>query len=139
VRLEGKISPMTTHRIQELESLGFEFQQLSTSKTSSNASGQQWRAAAWEDRLSELAEYRKIHGNCNVPHEYSANAKLGHWVSSERQQYKLYLEGKISSMITHRIQELKSLGFEWVHKKLAKSGKKRHLPTLFLACGNRVG
>jgi hypothetical protein len=22
---------------------------------------------AWEDRLSELADYRKIHGHCNVP------------------------------------------------------------------------
>jgi hypothetical protein len=26
-------------------------------------------SAAWEDRLSELAAYRKIHGHCNVPTE----------------------------------------------------------------------
>jgi hypothetical protein len=42
---------MTLSRIQELESLGFE-----------------WKSSigsAWEDRLSELAGYRKIH--CNVP------------------------------------------------------------------------
>jgi hypothetical protein len=31
--------------------------------------------SAWEDRLSELADYRKIHGHCNVP-GYSENTKL---------------------------------------------------------------
>jgi hypothetical protein len=31
----------------------------------------------WEERLSELADYRKIHGHCNVPRKYSQNAKLG--------------------------------------------------------------
>jgi hypothetical protein len=25
---------------------------------------QQWRVSAWERRLSELADYRKIHGHC---------------------------------------------------------------------------
>jgi hypothetical protein len=23
--------------------------------------------ALWEDRLSELADYRRVHGHCNVP------------------------------------------------------------------------
>jgi hypothetical protein len=33
-----------------------------------------------EDRLSELADYRKIHGHCNVPHRYSKTSPwaLGH-------------------------------------------------------------
>jgi hypothetical protein len=30
----------------------------------------------WEDLLRELAEYRKIHGHCNVPQSYSENSKL---------------------------------------------------------------
>jgi hypothetical protein len=38
---------MITFRSQELESLGFEWDSHS---------------AAWEDRLSELADYHKIHG-----------------------------------------------------------------------------
>jgi hypothetical protein len=83
-------------------------------KTSSNASGRQWRLSAWEVRLSELADYRKIHGHCNVPHNYSEKSKLGHWVTNQRQQYKLHLEGKTSYMTLSRIQELESLAFEWV-------------------------
>jgi hypothetical protein len=98
LHLEGKTSHMTTVRIQELESLGFEWDS---------------QGAAWEDRLSELAVYRKIYGNCNVPHSYSENTKLGKWVANQRCQYRLQLEGKTSHMTTYRIQELESLCFEW--------------------------
>jgi hypothetical protein len=98
LHLEGKASHMTTFRIQELESLGFE-----------------WGVgvAAWEDRLSELADYSKIHGHCNVPKNYNENTKLAKWVTAQRYQYRLHLEGKASYMTTFRIQELVSLGFEW--------------------------
>jgi hypothetical protein len=88
---------MTLSRIQALESSGFEWDSCST---------------AWEDRLTELAEYRKIHGHCNVPKRYSENIKLGYWVSRQRFQYRLYREGKPSNMTALRIQALKRLGFE---------------------------
>jgi hypothetical protein len=88
-------------------------QKLSTSKPPSNASGRHWSVSAWEDRLSELAEYRKIHGDCNVPQRNSEYTKLANWVKYQRRQYKVHLEGKKSTMTTFRIQELKSLGFYW--------------------------
>jgi hypothetical protein len=99
LHLEGKTSPMTTLRIQALESLGFEWGVCLT---------------AWEDRLSELADYRKIHGHCNVPAKCSENIKLANWVGTQRLHYKLRVEGKTSYMTVSRIQELESLGFEWV-------------------------
>jgi hypothetical protein len=89
---------MTILRIQALESLGFEWDCL---------------GAAWEDRLSELADYRKIHGHCNVPVRYSENSKLGEWVANQKNNHRLHLEGKISPMTTFRIQELESLDFVW--------------------------
>jgi hypothetical protein len=98
LHLEGKTSSMTLSRIQELESLGFEWVIYDT---------------AWENRLSELADYRKIHGHCNVPANYSEKSKLGKWVGTQRTQYRLHLEGKTSSMTLSRIQELEGLGFEW--------------------------
>jgi hypothetical protein len=70
-------------------------------------------SAAWNDRLSELADYRKIHGHCNVPYRFSENTKLGQWVSKQRQRYWLRQEGKKSPMTTFRIQELERLSFEW--------------------------
>jgi hypothetical protein len=100
LHLEGKTSSMTTFRIQALESLGFEWGECFT---------------AWEDRLSELADYRKIHGHCNVPHRYIENTKLGKWVGTQRTNYRLHLEGKPSPMTLPRIQALQSLGFEWKH------------------------
>jgi hypothetical protein len=96
--LEEKISSMTLSRIEILESLGFKWDSYS---------------AAWKDRLSELAEFRKIHGHCNVPKNYSGNSSLYKWVQTQRSQYKLHLKGKRPHMTNLRIQELDSLGFEW--------------------------
>jgi hypothetical protein len=103
MRAEGKLSQMTLPSMKELESLGFELEVLVT---------------AWEDRLSELADYREIHGHCNVPKNYSAknyseNLKLANWFKQQRQQYKLRLAGKKSFITLPRIQALESLGFEW--------------------------
>jgi hypothetical protein len=67
----------------------------------------------WKDRLSELADYHKMHGHCNVPVKYSENTKLGTWVKTQRTQFRWHLEGKSSQMTTLRIQELEELGFEW--------------------------
>jgi hypothetical protein len=81
---------MTNFRIQELECLSFKWGSRTT----------------WEDRLSELAEDRKIQGHCNVPHGYSENTKLATWVQTQRSHYRLHVEGKTSSMTDFRIQEL---------------------------------
>jgi hypothetical protein len=108
--VEGKTSPMTPSRIKELESLGFKWGSCSTT---------------WEDRLSELTEYRRIHGHCNVPYNYSENTKLAKWVKRQRCQYKLYLEGKTSPMTFSRIQALESLGFDWKPSSGQGKGKRK--------------
>jgi hypothetical protein len=102
LHLKGKASAITLPRIQALESLGFEW---GTSKRT-----------AWEDRLSELADYRKVHGHCDVPQKYSENAKLGSWVDKQRQQYSLHLKGKTSQITLPRIEALERLGFDWVSR-----------------------
>jgi hypothetical protein len=66
-----------------------------------------------EDRLSELADFRKIHGHCNVPKHYSEKHPVVSWVSKQRTNYKLYRQRKASPpmTLTLRIQALKALGF----------------------------
>jgi hypothetical protein len=49
---------------------------MNSDEAPSNALGWQRKVSAWEDRLIELADYRKIHGHCNVPKNYSENRKL---------------------------------------------------------------
>jgi hypothetical protein len=85
----------------------------STSKVASIVSGRQGRVSACEDRLGELADYREIHGHCNVPTRCKQNPELGKWVTDQRSQYKSHLKGKTSPMTTFRIKELEALGFEW--------------------------
>jgi hypothetical protein len=97
-RVEGKQSPMTPFRIQDLERLGFEWD---------------FQSAAWEEHWSQLADYRKMNGHCYVPHNYPENTKLGKWVEKQRQDYRLYLEGKKSPMTPFRVQKLEHLSFEW--------------------------
>jgi hypothetical protein len=98
LHVKGKPSQMTLPRIEELESLGFKWGSCVTT---------------WEDRLSELAEYRKTQGHCNVSKNYSENSKLATWVTTQRSQYRWHVEGKTSPMTLSRIMELEKLGFEW--------------------------
>jgi hypothetical protein len=97
LHLKGKASHINISRMQALESLGFE-----------------WGVCVgWEDRLSELADYLKVHGHCNVPQKYSENVKLGTWVGNQRYQYSLHLKGKTSHITLPRMQALERLGFDW--------------------------
>ena len=65
----------------------------------------------WWKRFEELEEYKKLHGDCNVPHKFDANPQLGKWVYNQRQSYK---KNKLSS---ERVEALESLGFEWTRPK----------------------
>jgi hypothetical protein len=99
LHLKGKTSSMTRSRIQALESLGFEWRNRGTT--------------SWEDRLSELADYRKVHGHCNVPKNCTGNAELGRWVTRQRDQHSLHMKGKTSQLTLSRREALVKLGFEW--------------------------
>jgi hypothetical protein len=79
-----------------------------------NTAGFVWDAHQlhWRDKLDLLRMYHRKHGHCNVPANYR-NKKLATWVKCQRRQYKLYWEGKSSSMVPERIIELEKVGFQW--------------------------
>jgi hypothetical protein len=70
---------------------------------------------AWEERLKDLQEYLKEHGDCNVPTLYIRNRKLGTWVQCQRRQYKLFRDDKdkTPTLNTDRINRLNRMGFTW--------------------------
>jgi hypothetical protein len=39
---------------------------------------------SWERRFTELIEFKRSHGHCEVPQNYSENASLGTWVNKVR-------------------------------------------------------
>jgi hypothetical protein len=95
---EGKASTMTDRRVKALENAGFIW----------DAHGM-----AWEERLKDLQQYLEEHGDCNVPTLYMANQKLATWVKCQRRQYKLFCDGKTSTMNLDRINRLIRMGFTW--------------------------
>jgi len=77
------------------------------------------RNAQWDKMLSELIEYREKYGDTLVPVEFADNPQLGSWVDTQRQNYKLYMQGKKSSLNEERIQSLEKEGMVWdVHDLL---------------------
>ena len=67
----------------------------------------------WMQRFQELQQYKAKEGHCIVPRTYSESKQLGIWVSTQRAQYRLFKEGKQSSMTDDRISALESFGFIW--------------------------
>jgi len=95
---EGKPNAMTIERIRELESLEFQWEQC---------------YASWNERFEQLRELTVQFDGCVMPIKYSTNPKLGKWVSKQRSNYRLYQEGKPSSMTAEHIRALESLEFKW--------------------------
>ena len=89
---------MTTERIRELESVGFEWETTA--------------ASCWNEWCEQLREFKVQFGHCRVPQGYSAKSKLGQWVLKQRRNVRLYQEGRPSPMTTQRIRELENIGFK---------------------------
>eukprot|EP00977_Amphora_coffeiformis_P027929 scaffold34665_cov158-Amphora_coffeaeformis.AAC.1 len=103
---DGKASTMTLARAQSLEGIGFCWDS---------------QAAAWNERLNELACFGQEFGHLNVPSNFASNPQLATWVKCQRRQYKLHKEGKPSNMTDERVGQLDRLGFEWGLRNQKKS------------------
>lgn len=87
---------------------------------------------------SELEEYKKIHKQTHAhvstvkpktaELQKGWSKKLGKWVHKQRQEYKLYTEGKHSQMTAERIEELGKLEFKWNAPKPSKKTTSKPKP-----------
>jgi len=106
----GRSKPRPTlsqFRIEQLESIGFN-----------------WKVAApavgWEHRFQELLEYRRMHGDCNVPQAWQENRQLGRWVMKQRCQYTLRQKGDKNQLSDDRVVRLEEIGFSWTAPSFRK-------------------
>jgi len=87
------------NRSQQLAGLGFMWNPHETS---------------WETMLSLLIHYKTRYGNCNVPHAWPPNPKLGRWVSTQR---KAYARGYLTAARKRRLDQIgfawQLVGFQW--------------------------
>jgi hypothetical protein len=103
LKAEGKRSTLTDDRVKTLDQIGFIWSS---------------HDAVWEQRLSELAQYKRTYNNCFVPSSYKDNPQLAVWVKRQRRQYKFYCEGnKPASLTPERIAKLEKVGFAWDCRK----------------------
>jgi hypothetical protein len=100
LKKENKHSTLTEERKESLDQLGFVWRRS--------------HGAMWEDHLAELRAFSELHGQCNLPKDYPQYRVLATWVKSQRRQYKLFLKGqKTSMMTTERAMKLTEIGFDW--------------------------
>ena len=85
---------LSEEHIKRLEDIGFVWEPIKL---------------AWEKKFEALKEYRKNHGDCNVPQGWAENEQLGTWVSNQRAR-----KAKLSK---DHIKRLEDEGFIWnIHK-----------------------
>jgi len=100
----AKSNRLTEDRIQRLNEVGFVWSIRDD----------------WQTHYNELVKYKSLHAHCNVPARYTLNNRLGIWVTSQRQQFKLRKQGKPDtqtkrsiSLTEERIKLLDDIGFSW--------------------------
>jgi hypothetical protein len=89
-------------RFERLDEIGFVWDPLET---------------LWEDMFATLAEFKKVHGHCDVPSRWPENLSLANWVGTQR------IARNKGTITEDRIKRLDDLGFEWEVRK--KSSAKR--------------
>lgn len=65
------------------------------------------RKNIWEERFSELLQFKTITGHCDVPDNWRENPKLSNWVGVQRRNYS---KGKMDH---ERIKRLNEISFIW--------------------------
>jgi hypothetical protein len=116
-----KINQLESTRRERLEELGI------TNTHARKRHKSKKLEAQWQAQLEKLADYKRINGDCNVPHHYENDRSLGIWVSNQRRKYTQMKDGK-TVMDPNRMEKLEELGFEWSwydsKRKFKKNAKK---------------
>ena len=106
-KLNSTTGRLDQERIARLESIGF-----------------QWRVRdQWHRQYEALVDFKNERGHTHVPARYNENRKLGSWVTSQRQAYRHFREGrsddgKLSGLTRERIDMLNAIGFSWVMRTM---------------------
>ncbi len=85
----GRLDPA---RVRQLDALGIVWELQQT---------------RWENMFAALADYRKQHGDCNVPFGWAEDPALAKWVKTMRAAQK---RGELS---LQRVRHLDAIGFTW--------------------------
>ena len=79
----------------------------SHSAAKANRANRRRYALRWQEKYTQLVQYKDEHGDCNVPYGWTQDKALGKWVSTQRSTRKC------EELLTERITLLDNIGFVW--------------------------
>jgi hypothetical protein len=97
-------------RILALDEIGFVWQ---VNKRTSGPKPQPVRPKSkmsfrpWDEMFSELMEFFKLHGHCNVPIDWHANPELAQWINYQRAAKRQ------DRLAPDQVQRMSEIGFAW--------------------------
>ena len=93
---KNKIAALTKQRINEMETLGFDWDPIESD---------------YQQAIRELSQFINEYGHCRVDTRFitPSGYNLGKWVSGRRQAYN----SKSSHLTKQRIKQLETMGFIW--------------------------
>ena len=87
-----KMGQLKPERVKRLERLGFTWDPVS---------------AEWEEMFAALTDFKRTHGNCDVPTSWDRNPSLKFWCGTQRAFFK---SGQLAQ---DRVERLERIGFVW--------------------------
>ena len=105
LRIQGQL---TSEQIAQLDVLGFRWKRSrGRNVPAAPRLLRSSRKRSWDASFNKLLDYFKIHGNYDVPQNWTPNRELGRWVLSQRSAKR---QGRLSSEHERR---LTAVGFNW--------------------------
>ncbi len=95
-RQNYKNGKLNKDQIKRLEDIGFVWNPLES---------------FWKEMFVALVEYKKEHGDCNVPSTWAEDKQLAAWVCSQRTNYR---KGNLND---DRVKQLEDIGFLWTQRR----------------------
>lgn len=91
-RFRRKLGELTARQVERLDKLGFVWAPTDR---------------LWNAMFERLLEYKKTHGNCDVPSQWPHDLNLANWVANQRHR------NKMGQLAPERVKRLDDAGFVW--------------------------
>ena len=105
VRKKGGLSDV---RIQALDGIGFIWQRNKRkSETKLPPDVHKVSSRTWSEMFSELSDFFKLQGHCNVPADWQAHPELARWVYHQR------IAKRQNRLTTDQVRQMEEIGFAW--------------------------
>ncbi|NOS72040.1 MAG: hypothetical protein HOP33_19195, partial [Verrucomicrobia bacterium] len=109
-RQTKKRGKLSESRIEALDEIGFAWQRVKKQPVPKPAlvpSVPETPLRTWDEMFSELTNFYRLQGHCNVPMDWQANPELPHWVYLQR------VAKRQNSLTADQLRRMDEIGFAW--------------------------